>query len=114
MLREQFAAQSRGFRRDRRIIPFIPFGGPGRTRTCDLRFRKPSLYPAELRSRFAPHKVAARDYQRLANFWDRPAVRECREAPADILDPFEIDFREMDTDLFASIKQDFTPGIDDQ
>src|SRR6185503_6328193 len=26
------------------------FGGPGRTRTCDLRFRKPLLYPAELRS----------------------------------------------------------------
>src|SRR5262244_2143938 len=25
------------------------FGGPGRTRTCDLRFRKPLLYPAELR-----------------------------------------------------------------
>src|SRR5262245_25368235 len=24
-------------------------GGPGRTRTCDLRFRKPLLYPAELR-----------------------------------------------------------------
>src|SRR5438128_9003519 len=23
-------------------------GGPGRTRTCDLRFRKPTLYPAEL------------------------------------------------------------------
>jgi hypothetical protein len=24
-------------------------GGPDRTRTCDLRFRKPLLYPAELR-----------------------------------------------------------------
>ena len=24
-------------------------GGPDRTRTCDLRFRKPPLYPAELR-----------------------------------------------------------------
>ena len=24
-------------------------GGPGKTRTCDLRFRKPLLYPAELR-----------------------------------------------------------------
>jgi hypothetical protein len=28
-------------------------GGPDRTRTCDLRFRKPLLYPAELRDRFA-------------------------------------------------------------
>ena len=29
-----------------------PFrGGPDRTRTCDLRFRKPLLYPAELRDR---------------------------------------------------------------
>jgi hypothetical protein len=27
------------------------FGDPGMTRTCDLRFRKPSLYPAELRDR---------------------------------------------------------------
>src|SRR3972149_4695079 len=27
------------------------FGGPGMTRTCDLRFRKPLLYPAELRDR---------------------------------------------------------------
>jgi hypothetical protein len=26
-------------------------GDPGMTRTCDLRFRKPSLYPAELRDR---------------------------------------------------------------
>ena len=26
-------------------------GDPGITRTCDLRFRKPSLYPAELRDR---------------------------------------------------------------
>src|SRR5881396_2378990 len=35
---------------------FVPkksifFGGPDRTRTCDLRFRKPLLYPAELRDR---------------------------------------------------------------
>ena len=28
-------------------------GDPGMTRTCDLRFRKPSLYPAELRDRRA-------------------------------------------------------------
>src|SRR5580700_8028419 len=28
-------------------------GGPDRTRTCDLRFRKPLLYPAELRDREA-------------------------------------------------------------
>ena len=27
------------------------FGGPERTRTSDLRFRKPLLYPAELRDR---------------------------------------------------------------
>jgi hypothetical protein len=26
-------------------------GGPGRSRTADLRFRKPSLYPSELRGR---------------------------------------------------------------
>src|SRR5580700_10393110 len=30
---------------------FEIIGGPGKTRTCDLRFRKPLLYPAELRDR---------------------------------------------------------------
>ena len=29
--------------------PYFSDGGPDRTRTCDLRFRKPLLYPAELR-----------------------------------------------------------------
>ena len=31
--------------------PIDLIGDPGMTRTCDLRFRKPSLYPAELRDR---------------------------------------------------------------
>lgn len=31
-------------------------GDPGRTRTCDLRFRKPSLYPAELRGHAPDHR----------------------------------------------------------
>ena len=31
-------------------------GDPGMTRTCDLRFRKPSLYPAELRDREPENK----------------------------------------------------------
>src|SRR5262245_16895165 len=30
-------------------------GGPDRTRTCDLRFRKPLLYPAELRDHQGVH-----------------------------------------------------------
>src|SRR5579863_531049 len=34
-------------------------GDPGMTRTCDLRFRKPSLYPAELRDRSSPLVTAA-------------------------------------------------------
>ena len=29
----------------------IPSGTPGRIRTCDLWFRRPTLYPAELRAR---------------------------------------------------------------
>jgi hypothetical protein len=33
-------------------------GGPGKTRTCDLRFRKPLLYPAELRDRLRRLGVA--------------------------------------------------------
>src|SRR5579863_3218353 len=33
------------------ILTHWKSGDPGMTRTCDLRFRKPSLYPAELRDR---------------------------------------------------------------
>src|SRR5579872_1408934 len=33
-------------------------GDPGMTRTCDLRFRKPPLYPAELRDRSNPPLVS--------------------------------------------------------
>ena len=29
------------------------FTTPGRTRTCDLRFRKPMLYPTELRAQIS-------------------------------------------------------------
>src|SRR5579872_6624701 len=36
-------------------------GDPGMTRTCDLRFRKPPLYPAELRDRSGPLTAAARN-----------------------------------------------------
>src|ERR1700679_1969592 len=40
-------------------------GDPGMTRTCDLRFRKPSLYPAELRDRSLPplRRELAASYQ---------------------------------------------------
>src|ERR1700709_2150229 len=46
-------------RNARRHFPLPPkslkkTGDPGMTRTCDLRFRKPSLYPAELRDRRTP------------------------------------------------------------
>src|SRR5208337_3835279 len=34
-----------------RVFLRSDIGDPGMTRTCDLRFRKPSLYPAELRDR---------------------------------------------------------------
>src|SRR5215471_11595033 len=37
-------------------------GDPGMTRTCDLRFRKPPLYPAELRDRF---EIARESSERL-------------------------------------------------
>jgi hypothetical protein len=32
-------------------------GGPDRTRTCDLRFRKPLLYPAELRDQVVEKRM---------------------------------------------------------
>jgi hypothetical protein len=97
-----------------REIPFNLFGGPGRTRTCDLRFRKPSLYPAELRSRELGNKVGVRDYQRLPDLGDRPSVMQRWKASPNLLDPFQVDIREMDSDFIARIEQHLTPWIDDQ
>jgi hypothetical protein len=42
------------------------FGGPERTRTSDLRFRKPLLYPAELRDQ--EENVASRHRSRTLSF----------------------------------------------
>ncbi len=36
---------------------FEEAGAPGRIRTCDLRLRRPTLYPAELRARVGKHRV---------------------------------------------------------
>ena len=36
---------------ENRELPGISGNGPDRIRTCDLRFRRPTLYPAELRAR---------------------------------------------------------------
>ncbi len=44
---------------DRREMAETPYFTPDRIRTCDLRFRKPLLCPAELRGRleFFEHQV---------------------------------------------------------
>src|SRR5271154_5528243 len=46
---------------------YVKAGGPGKTRTSDLRFRKPLLYPAELRDREASCCVhaSARQFRNL-------------------------------------------------
>src|SRR6202020_806445 len=59
-------------------------GDPGMTRTCDLRFRKPSLYPAELLDRsFPPHRrELAASYQNeraLASLERRLLIRRLLE-----------------------------------
>src|ERR1700752_3249533 len=41
-------------------------GGPGGSRTPDLRFRKPLLYPAELRDRFGRYSMGGRAQKRHA------------------------------------------------
>ena len=41
-------------------------GAPGRSRTCDPRFRKPMLYPAELRARGKRNIISAADGQPAA------------------------------------------------
>src|ERR1700704_4449732 len=46
--------RAKSFREENRSEPSVSkTGDPGMTRTCDLRFRKPSLYPAELRDRIS-------------------------------------------------------------
>ena len=47
-------------------------GDPGMTRTCDLRFRKPPLYPAELRDQanYIKH-LSKPDLERSGNGWFR-------------------------------------------
>jgi hypothetical protein len=53
------------------------------TRTCDLRFRKPSLYPAELRDRID----CVQDFQskNFGCFWPRDFDRTCFAAIHDFL-----------------------------
>jgi hypothetical protein len=57
-----------------RIFDVLAAGDPGMTRTCDLRFRKPSLYPAELRDRRPANRSACSEtpYQSIrviASLW---------------------------------------------
>jgi hypothetical protein len=58
-------------------------GDPGMTRTCDLRFRKPSLYPAELRDRAHRRAERRRTFGFLAGpgFARHPLIR-CKGATA--------------------------------
>ena len=46
-------------------------GDPGMTRTSDLRFRKPPLYPAELRDREPAHSRAATGSPASRELWRR-------------------------------------------
>jgi hypothetical protein len=46
--------------------PAIVSGAPGRSRTCDIRIRSPTLYPAELRALVWSHeKVETAGFDRL-------------------------------------------------
>src|SRR6516162_7132763 len=57
-------------------------GGPGKTRTCDLRFRKPLLYPAELRDR----RNSAERHEHLAR--TRPRFQGAFLPTVTFLQPF--------------------------
>lgn len=41
-------------------------GTPCRIRTCDIRLRRPTLYPAELRARSTQTRISMRPYGRLS------------------------------------------------
>src|SRR5262249_8057822 len=57
-------------------------GGPGRTRTSDLRFRKPLLCPAELRDRIEIVGFFQRDERFVSFSSPRPQLKEYRAASA--------------------------------
>ena len=48
-------------------------GDPGRSRTCDLRFRKPSLYPSELQGQIS-NKIILSIFLFVDTRGQRPAV----------------------------------------
>src|SRR3984957_18641309 len=98
-VRASIRSDMRGSHRDPRRRESIPdlgeqtvkddskTGDPGMTRTCDLRFRKPSLYPAELRDRSFPlltSGISASIYQSrpgIASVWTTAgrARESCRD-----------------------------------
>ena len=48
-------------------------GGPGRSRTADLRFRKPSLYPSELRGPCGFDLI----FSHWFAIWSKPSALRC-------------------------------------
>ena len=58
--------------------PIDLIGDPGMTRTCDLRFRKPSLYPAELRDREPDRQTTGRNGVSIA---EHAALRQLFTRP---------------------------------
>jgi hypothetical protein len=52
-----FTVQSPNFRSLNCLNPKEKYGGAGRSRTGDLRFRKPPLYPSELQPRVVKPQV---------------------------------------------------------
>ena len=56
------------------FVPLRHTGAPGRSRTCDLRIRSPTLYPAELRALVKPLKLQRRPkatVSRMQNWGER-------------------------------------------
>ncbi len=62
-------------RATRPALPFL-FSGPERTRTSNLRFRRPTLYPIELRALEVPASPALSVWYRDSPGKARPAERE--------------------------------------
>ena len=70
-IRLSYGREPAGSRRDAALHQ----GAPGRIRTCDLRFRKPPLYPPELRARLSSSGLDSRAKRRYrVNGVDGPRV----------------------------------------
>jgi hypothetical protein len=91
-----------------RSLPLEERGAPGRTRTCDIRLRRPALYPAELRAlgpRVRGDAVGARGFEPPAFCSQSRRATRLRHAPIEatmVADPSRAGHRSRPACTFSA------------